>query len=245
VFDEPGWIDMAQQAADFLRTTMWQDGRLLATCKAGRAHLNAYLDDHAFLLDAMLELLQAHFRPQDLALSIALADALLARFEDPAGGFYFTSHDHEPLIHRPKPAHDGAMPSGNGIAAFALQRLGHLLGETRYLEAAERTLAAFSADMRASPAATPSLLVALEEWLEPPTTVVLRGEASALAQWKRALDARLVPRCLVVAISQGIETGFPTLDKKASDRVNAHVCRGVECLPAINKQDDLVSLILR
>ena len=73
-----------------------------------------------------------------------LADVLLNHFEDTEqGGFFFTSHDHEALITRPKPGYDNATPSGNGVAAYALQRLGHLLGEFRYLEASMRCLRAF------------------------------------------------------------------------------------------------------
>jgi uncharacterized protein YyaL (SSP411 family) len=139
VFGKNEWLVSAQGAMDCIRTTMWQDGRLLATARDGRAHLDAYLDDHAFLLAALLELMQAEFRAEDLGFAIELADALLNRFEDSdAGGFFFTAHDHEVLIHRPKTGHDNATPAGNGVAAFALQRLGHLLGETRYLAAAEK-----------------------------------------------------------------------------------------------------------
>jgi uncharacterized protein len=137
VFGCVDWIASAQRAADFLRATMWRDGRLLATYKDGRAHLNAYLDDYAFTIDALLELLQSEFRAQDFEFARQLAEVLLEQFEDQRhGGFFFTSHDHEQLIHRPKPGHDNATPSGNGVAAYALQRMGHLLGETRYLAAA-------------------------------------------------------------------------------------------------------------
>ena len=134
----------ARRALDFLRAVLWRDARLLATFKDGRAHLNAYLDDHAFLLAALLESMQADFRRADLDFAVALADVLLTQFEDrERGGFFFTSHDHEQLILRPKPAFDNATPSGNGVAALALQRLGHLVGEPRYLEAAERTMRLF------------------------------------------------------------------------------------------------------
>ena len=144
VFERDDWLLSAQRAMDFLRRMMWRHGRLLATAKEGRAHLDAYLDDHAFLLTALLELMQAEFRDHDLAFAVDLADSLLTRFEDPdAGGFFFTAHDHEVLIHRPKTGHDNATPAGNGVAAFALQRLGHLLGEGRYLDAAEKTLRLF------------------------------------------------------------------------------------------------------
>ncbi|HEY3327208.1 MAG TPA: thioredoxin domain-containing protein, partial [Novimethylophilus sp.] len=183
---------------------------------------------------------------QDLLFAIDIAEALLARFEDTqSGGFFFTSHDHESLIQRPKAPHDNAIPSGNGIAAFALQRLGHLLGAARYLQAAERTLHAFSGDMTANPAACPSLLCALQEWLAPPTIVILRGESAPMAEWKRLLDSRLLPYCLIIAVPAGAGSGFPMLDKIFEGPVNAYVCRGVECLPAINKSDELVSLILR
>ncbi|MBM3346125.1 MAG: thioredoxin domain-containing protein, partial [Betaproteobacteria bacterium] len=135
IFGRDDWIEAAWQAFDFLRTRLWQTGaesapgaaaiaapgRLRASFKDGRASLNAYLDDYAFLLAAALELLQARFDAAVLGFAEALAGTLLAQFEDPLrGGFYFTSHDHEVLFHRGKPGHDNATPSGNGVAALAL-----------------------------------------------------------------------------------------------------------------------------
>src|SRR5688572_29294281 len=93
-FGEPAWLASARRATEFIRGTLWKDGRLLATYKDGTAHLNAYLDDYAFLLDALLELMQTEFRSEDLAWARALADTLLEKFEDrEAGGFFFVSHD--------------------------------------------------------------------------------------------------------------------------------------------------------
>jgi len=229
VFERDEWLASAQRAMDFLRRTMWNGGRLLATAKDGRAHLDAYLDDHAFLLAALLELMQAEFRDDDLAFAIELADTLLTRFEDrEAGGFFFTAHDHELLIHRPKSGHDNATPAGNGVAAFALQRMGHLLGESRYLSAAEKTLRLFWPQMRHSAAGFGSLLLALEEALTPPEIVILRGPAEAMREWQRALGAS--PRRLVLALPNGI-AGLPaTLAKPESEQVNAWLCRGVTCL---------------
>src|SRR5688572_20212934 len=90
VFGEPSWIASARRAVDFIRRTLWRDGRLLATYKDGVAHLNAYLDDHAFLLDALLELMQAGFRESDLDFAREIAELLLDKFEDrEAGGFFF------------------------------------------------------------------------------------------------------------------------------------------------------------
>ena len=153
----PRWADLALAAADALKRTAWRDGRLLATRRGDHADLNAYLDDHAFLLAALVELMQVRFRREDFDWARELADALLARFEDrERGGFFFTSHDHEKLFHRTKPGHDNATPSGNGVAAQALIALGHLAAEPRYVDAAERTVRLFAAGDRASrPAGIP------------------------------------------------------------------------------------------
>jgi uncharacterized protein YyaL (SSP411 family) len=250
VFDEPVWLASAQRAADFIRNTMWREDdvgtagkgrlRMLATCKDGKAHLNAYLDDHAFLIDALIELMQTEFRMQDLEFARALGDCLLAQFEDPEhGGFYFTSHDHEKLIHRAKPAHDNATPAGNGIAAVTLQRLGHILGEPRYLTAAERAIHLFYPELKRHPSACVSLATALEEWLVPPRMVILRGPRTELGSWQRALEAQYRPDTLVIGIPADIDALPPALDKPAAANVNAWVCQGVSCLPAISNRDEL------
>jgi hypothetical protein len=237
-------VAAAQAASDFIRRQLWRDGRLLATCKDGKAHLNAYLDDHAFLLNAQLELLQADFRSTDLDFAIALAEALLARFEDPAGGFFLTSHDHETLIQRPKPVYDNATPSGNGIAAYALQRLGHLLGEARYLAAAERTLRAFAAAMQRNPAACPSLLLALEECLWPPAVLLLRGPQVETDDWKRDVERLWLPAVMIIALPEQAGNLPQALDRPMQNNVNAWLCVGVECLPVIESLQVLIETIL-
>jgi len=242
VFNEPEWLAAAHRAVDFARATLWRGGRLLATYKDGRAHLNAYLDDHAFLLAALLELMQTSFRRQDLEWAIEIADALLARFEDSAGGgFFFTSHDHEALIHRPKPAHDNATPSGNGIAARALITLGHWLGEPRYLDAAERTLRAFAAELAERPAGVSSLLIALEEWTGPATNVLLRGDPAISASWQRLLERTYRPRVRTLDLSRAGELPA-ALQKPHRDidgEVSAWICAGASCLPPVHALDAL------
>ncbi len=145
VFDQPQWLASARSAAEFIRASLWipdaergnGGGRLLATYKDGKAHLNAYLDDYAFLLDALLELMQAEFSAIDLEWARSLAEVMLDRFEDREhGGFFFVSDDHEQLLHRAKIGPRSDTPSGNSVAAVALERLGHILGEPRYTEAA-------------------------------------------------------------------------------------------------------------
>jgi hypothetical protein len=244
VLGRPQWLASARRALDFLRGALWHDGRLLATWKDGKAHLDAYLDDHAFLLAALLGVLQADFRRSDLDWALQLAQILIERFEDPtSGGFFFTSHDHEPLILRPKPGHDHATPSGNGVAALALQRLGHLTGDTRYLEAGARTLRLYFAQLEASPAGFATLLAALDEQLDPPTTVVVRAERAAAAPWMQALAGAYAPRRIALLLDIA-ERGLPAgLDKPVLPGVNAWVCRGVECLPPIDRLPGLLEAL--
>ncbi|HEX4618881.1 MAG TPA: thioredoxin domain-containing protein, partial [Steroidobacteraceae bacterium] len=218
----------ASRALDFVRATLWREGRLLATYKDGRAHLNAYLDDYVYLLDAVLELQQVRFRAEELEFARQLAEVVLAHFADEEhGGFYFTSDDHEQLIHRSKTFVDDATPSGNGIAAFTLQRLGHLLGEPRYLAAAERTLRAAWPVLEKYPLSHVSLITALEELLQPPEIVILRGEAAAIEGWRLELARRFVPRRLVLAIAADA-AGLPEAIASKAPRgaAVAYVCRG-------------------
>ncbi|MDR3390370.1 MAG: thioredoxin domain-containing protein [Sulfuriferula sp.] len=243
LLNEPDLVVSAQRAADFIHSHMWQDGRLLATYKDCKAHLNAYLDDYAFMLDALLELLQASFRPADLAFAQALADVLLTQFEDKqAGGFYFTSHDHEQLIHRPKPGHDSAMPSGNGVAAYALQRLGYLLGETRYLNAAERTLALYYPAMKRHTGGFSSLLMTLQERLAPPQMIILRGAPGSAADWQRQLFARYMPEKLILTLEGEIADLPAALAKPLTAQVSAWICQGTQCLPPVDKLDALLNV---
>ncbi len=246
VFGRADWLASAQRAADFIFARMLTPDRLLATYKDGRAHLNAYLDDHAFLLACLVELLQAQFRAEDLAAARALADALIARFEDrEAGGFFFVSHDHERLILRPKSGHDNATPSGNGVAAHALARLGHLLGDSRYVSASERTLRAFFPAMCERPTGYATLCLALAEVLEPTRTVILRGSQPALGEWQSALAGHYVPGTITLALDREVD-GLPaSLDKPAASGVNAYVCQGVTCLAPVDTMAGLQKLLER
>jgi uncharacterized protein YyaL (SSP411 family) len=231
VLRRPDLADAAAAAVDFIHRTLWRDGRLLATYKDGRAHLPAYLDDYAFLADALLELLQTRWRSSDLEFARQLTQTLLAQFEDPAtGGFFFTAADHEQLIHRSKTFSDDSIPSGNGVAASVLCRLGYLLGELPLLDAAERTLRAAWPVLQQYPQAHMSLVNALEDFRASMQILVLRGDEPHIEGWSAELGALYAPTRMIFAIPRDAEDLPAALAaKRAAAGTVAYVCTGMTC----------------
>ncbi|MCZ6498665.1 MAG: thioredoxin domain-containing protein [Gammaproteobacteria bacterium] len=244
ILGRPDLADSASRAADFIHSQMWRDGRLLASFKDQRAQFPAYLDDYAFLADGLMDLLRYRWRSDYLAIACQLADVLLARFEDPNGGFFFTADDHETLIHRPKPYSDEATPSGNGVATQVLLRLGHLLGETRYLDAAERTLRAAWPVLQQYPQAHGTLLQALRAYLEPPEIIVVRGDPDALADWQRYISAGYNPGRMSLIIPNDEETLPGLLQERApkGDAI-AYVCEGTVCRAPVTNLEELAATL--
>jgi uncharacterized protein YyaL (SSP411 family) len=234
---------IAAHALDFVRHEMIVDGRLMAVHKDGRSRFPAYLDDHAFLLDAVLELLQTRWDPTHLDFATWLAERLLEGFEDKdRGGFFFTAADHETLMHRSRPFADESLPAGNAVAALALNRLGHLLGETRYLDAAERTLRAGWLPMRDFPHGHAALLHALEEYLQPPVIVVVRGEAADAKSWARQLAGLFAPRRLIYAIPVDAPALPGALAERAARQTTvAYVCEGTQCSAPFGSVEELAT----
>ena len=241
VFGQEEHIRAAEKALDFIRTALWQEGRLLAAYKDGQARFNAYLDDYAFLIDGILALLKARWRAADLEFAVQLADVLIEQFEDgEQGGFFFTSHDHERLIQRIKSPMDDSLPSGMGIAAQVLRRLGHLVGERRYVDACERALQWAWTGMTKHPSAHNALLLALEEYLLPPEIVIIRGEGKDLENWHLASNRHYMPRRLTVAIpanAPGLPK--PLQEKIARTQTVAYVCEGFRCDPPVESLSEL------
>jgi uncharacterized protein YyaL (SSP411 family) len=240
---QPGFIESASRAVDFIRNNMWVEGRLLATSKDGRTHLDAYLDDYVFLIDSILALLEARWRTEDLQFAVELVEVMLTHFVAVDGGFFFTADDHEQLIQRPRTWMDEAIPSGNGIAALVLLRLGYLLAEPRYIDAAEATLEAAAVPIQEYAQAHCSLLNAAEELITPTETILLRGPTSRLPGWISPLNQQYVPARMVFAIPDQVSTGFTAIDGHAASNegVLAYVCRDGVCDPPINDIDDLLN----
>jgi len=243
--EEPSFVDSATRAVDFVRDRMWREGRLAATTRDGRTRLNAYLDDYVFMMDALLTLLQARWRREDLDFAVSLADTVLARFRgDGRGALYFTSNDHEQLLHRVIPSSDDATPSGNGVAAQVLRRLGHLLGETRYLEAADDIVCALSAGMTRYPTAFGSSVIALDEQLAPPQTVIIRGSDPVLSEWSTIARSGYVPGRVAIAVPDDVDPLPGILASRANRAQNtAFVCTGFECKAPVTSVDEFAACL--
>jgi uncharacterized protein YyaL (SSP411 family) len=229
--DDPTLAEAAARAVGYLGGTHMVSGRLLAVSRDGQARLPAYLDDHALLIDAILALITVRFDAAALAFAVQLADALLDHFQDHEhGGFFFTASDHETLIHRSRSFTDDATPSGNAIAVQALQKLGWLLGEPRYLEAAQRTLHAAWPQLAESPLGLTHMANALEDHLHPHAFVILRGEPALIADWRRTLQRVWQPRVSIIAIpADAPDLPAAVAEKTVRGAATAYVCRGSTC----------------
>jgi uncharacterized protein YyaL (SSP411 family) len=157
----------AERAADFVLTILRRDGRLLRSYRGGQARLNGYLDDYAFMAVALIDLHEATGEERWRVEAERLVESMNEQFWDQQqGGYFFTSHDHEALIARMKSNEDGAIPSGNSMAALALVRLGRLTGRSDYLQRAGLVLSSYAEMMRRAPAAFANMLLAADEYGE-------------------------------------------------------------------------------
>ena len=242
---EPVWVTQAQEIVDFIYQNCWHEHRLYATWHGDHQQQPAFLDDYAYLLYGLLKLLQVQWRDGDVDFAQALAEGLLTNFYDhDQGGFFFTAHDHEALIHRPKPTMDDALPPGNGLAAQSLLRLGHLLANERYLDAAHNTLAWARVLMERVPFAHCTLVNVLEESANPGQHVILRGPADTMGDWIDELADGYTPWRQTYAIPYtGVKSIPDYLPKLVSaeqqERMTAYVCSGLQCSLPITDLADL------
>jgi len=238
------YLAAARKCAEFiLRDLRDADGRLLRTYKDGEGRLNAYLEDHAFLLEALLTLYEATFEPRWFEQAQTLADNMIARFGDPErGGFHSTSDDHEELIARRKEIGDHPIPSGNSAAALGLLRLEALTGERTYGEQAEGVLRLFAKAAPRQPDAFAHLLRALDFQLAPTKEVALVG--NDLGQLSAAVRSSYRPHLVLAGGPEGSElppllADRPQLDKKPA----AYVCEHFTCQAPVTSAAALTNLL--
>jgi len=247
VLHQPAYATAAARAADFVLTTMRQDGRLRRSALGGEVSGDGYVDDYAYMIAGLLDLYEATGAQRWLADAIALQAVLDARFADPAGGYFTTADDQEQLLVRDKPDYDGALPAANSVAARNLLRLYELTTDDRYRKAADATLQAFTATMTRTPGAVPSLLTALDFRLDLPKEIVVvtppggAGGAELLAR----VHEPFVPNKVVIQVEEGpqqdaLAAVVPLVaEKKAlGGKATAYVCeRGVCQLPTTDPDE--------
>src|SRR4051812_19701107 len=245
VLERGDYLDAARRAAAFVLDEMRDaDGRLLRTYNAGEAKLNAYLEDHAFLLEALLTLYESTFEPRWFHAAREVADALIDRFADSEnGGFFQTSSDHEQLVARRKEIDDTPIPSGPSSAAFGLLPLPALTREARYEEHGTSVLRLFGELLRRSPLAFGHLLQALDFDLAPTREVALVGpDREAL---ERAVRAEFRPHVVLAGGDGDDDAGVPLLEGRTAlgDRAAAYVCERFTCRQPVSEPAELRALL--
>jgi len=242
VLGRKDYRDAAVACAEFLTTTMRDpDGRLRRTFNRGEARLSAYLEDHAYLLEALLTLYEATFDPRWFAEAEKLAGELLDRFADPEhGGFFSTADDHETLIARRKDLDDAPIPSGPSSAAFGLLRLARLTGEARYEDAALGTLKLLHTVAPQHPVAFGHLLQALDFWHAPVREVALVG--AGLEPLEAVVREAFRPH---LVLAGGAPDGVPLLAGRepVDGRAAAYVCERFACRRPVTEPDELRALL--
>jgi uncharacterized protein len=240
--ERPDYIEAAAKCAEFVLGSMRDgEGRLLRTYKDGEAKLNAYLEDHAFLLEALITLYEASFDPRWYSEARALADTIVERFaDDENGGFFETSVDHEQLLARRKDLEDHPIPSANASAAYGLLRLAALTGEAEYEERAVGVLRLLHELAAKHPTAFGHLLQALDFHLAPVQEVALVGDdTTALA---RVVRGRFRPH---LVLAGGAADGVPLLQHRTpvNGRPAAYVCEHFACKAPVTEPEELERLL--
>jgi uncharacterized protein YyaL (SSP411 family) len=242
VLGREDYLDAARACARFLLEELRDEGgRLLRSWKEGRAKLNAYLEDHAFLLEALLTLYEASFEPGWFAAARELADAMIERFaDDEKGGFFETSADHEQLVARRKDLEDHPIPAGNSSAAYGLLRLAALTGEHEYERRAVSVLRLLHELAPRHPQAFGHLLQALDFHLAPVQEVALVGEDTH--ELEGVVRGRFRPH---LVLAGGAADGVPLLqDREPVDgRPAAYVCENFACKMPVTEPEDLERLL--
>jgi uncharacterized protein YyaL (SSP411 family) len=247
VLQRDDYLDAAREAAAFVFDRMrGPDGRLLRTFNAGVARLAAYLEDHAFLLEALLVLYEATFEERWFTAARDLADTIVARFADAdRGGFFSTSDDHEQLIARRKDLEDSPIPAGGSSAALGLLRLAALTGEQRYEDAAAGQIALLHEVAVRHPTAFGHLLQAIDLQLAPRREVALVGDPDGVAALAAVVRETQRPHLVLAGGPGDGRTSVPLMEQRTpvGGRTAAYVCERFACRTPVTEADELRALL--
>ena len=236
VLSQPRYLESAIRAADFLLHALSRpDGGLFRTYRANKAHLNAYLEDYAFLIEALIDVYEAGGKEHYLTEAVRLAERLIEDFSDEAhGGFFTTAKNHETLILRSREGQDGATPSGNAVAAMALARLAFHFGREDFRDAATKAIRAYGQQIAQIPRGFAKSLIAADFLLHGPVELALIGtpreqKFEALCQ---ELRRHFVPNRVIAHLDPTHpETTHPLLQGKTlvQGRPAVYICRNFAC----------------
>jgi uncharacterized protein YyaL (SSP411 family) len=237
----------AERGFRFIAENLFRsDGRLLARYRDGEANFPAYIDDYAFLIWALVELYEATFSLDYLKDALKLYAEMKRLFWDEAtGGFFFYGIDSEALIARPKEYYDGAIPSGNSVAAFALLKLARLVDSQELVTLGEKAIKAFYAEALKYPRAYTFFLLALDYFLSSPRQIVIAGstEDEITAGMLALISGRFLPTTDVLLADNIAETAelLPHVAGKIPlyGRPAAYICENYACQPPIQEMEEL------
>jgi len=239
----------AERAAEFVLANLRDDnGRLIKCWRAGSAAGDGQLEDYAFLAWGLVELYETTFDPRWLRESLALVAVLNKHFADTErGGYFQVADDAEQLLVRAKDAYDGAIPSGNGAAAWVLTRLARMTGNADLERDARRTMEAFGETLAKAPTAHAQMLIGLDLLLGPSREVVLVGTPGDedFEALRSEVHLALGARTVVLHQSEGIAgiAPFTTDMKKVDGKAAAYVCENFACKRPVTTANELRALL--
>jgi hypothetical protein len=236
---EQRYIDAAEAAAEFVLTKLQRKGRLLRFYRDGKAVGLGYLEDYAFVIAGLIDLYEATYDARWLAEAKRLSGQMIDLFADPdKGGFYKTGSDAEELIVRSKGAYDGAVPSGNSIAAVVLLRLGRMTMNDKFVAAGEKVLKQYGAQISRSPLSLTAMLIAVDFYLGPSREIVIAGsrESEDTRQMIQVLHRGFLPRAVTIFHGSGADgkkieklVEFVREQRELDGAATAYICENYSC----------------
>ena len=252
VTEDERYLEAARDAASFVMASMrdpGDNGRLLRTWRRGEASLQGYLEDHAFMAEALLLLFECDFDPRWLRDAVVLLESIRAHFLDAEdGSFFFTADDHEELIARTKSITESSTPSGIASAVRAFQRAGLLLGRDDLYAVGQRALRAHHEILSRLGVAAPTMMLAADFQLGDPQEVVIAGEpdSPSTRSMLRAVRSSYPPHRVVLLVHEGNQAALEELAPSIvrgkitiDGATTAYVCRRGTCQAPVTRVADL------
>ena len=238
------YYNSAKKCFDFIRNNMWVNNKLYA-CYHDKPYFNAYLDDYAFLSKACIEFLKIDWNEKDFSFLENLTDSLINNFQDKEnGGFYYTSDTHEELIYRPKSYMDESLPSGNSIATEVLSELYELTGNSKYIEAVDKSISSAADSINRSKFSHCSLYLAAPNTKISKKLIIIRCELEKIDEYKKNIYALNIMNDNIYFIANNESVTIKGIKEKINQgRFTAYVCQNNTCSEPIKDYESLSAVI--